>query len=730
MPALLQTVGCMEEEKKKPGTTPPDDPQKVAVDTSMAAKSEISQEAWDKAGEPKMWSDSAGGRLAIRTFSRGILGAMFYTAGGLWARNQLKGGINSRPYNAKDMTFKEIVFEDKSVLKTLAKIIDTCVAAPIEHTVNFLRPSTQRYNNGLHATHFKQTKYEKNYNYGNIGNIPGRSLGEEAVFVTWDFFVMSVGDALGRDIAGWVDPVQRKQWMDKLGDEKGNFKWPETVNALCKRVWRYVSYNGGEDWAVAIPYVYFTRAHRHLMDRISPGFRFESDIALNASSLKLSTASQPYRVAGSYSMEAMLDYQSRFTAYNIGTLMYRELYDKIGNAIYGKNVNLYGAPDAPVDPNRSFADQTGDVLKWTARSIAKSIICMTPAVPFFSLFRATQNRENALFIDPEQNRAMAFMGNDNERHFVKANSIGKGEDGITRHTPVFFSKLDYSKHADGYFDRTQPMDAQKANPSAYPPKGEFEPYKYRHNIVENAFSTIGKWGQECSRLLDKPTARLEAKFGSKLDVFKHTLGLRTERGYILGSATARNMRGMPVSPDSLSSFTRSFSKASMAYTPYMYMKAETARLWDSGKTDLALERTIDGAAKLDWKEFRAGLGETFNAILHRPFDDPLREAEAERRILVDSSAADSMTTEESQQAHKQQVRELEGFIEREKAVRNMRDPITPRATDNLSWRERAVQGKQENGVAMTTKHTPKSHSEREEMRKFLEEANPITPSIH
>ncbi|MDX2074748.1 MAG: hypothetical protein SFX19_10385 [Alphaproteobacteria bacterium] len=746
----------MDDDKKHKGITPPQEPPKEAdaksaapnsappgvnpaPNSAPAQKPGLSREEWDKSYKPQMWSDSAGGRLAIRTFSRGILGAMFFTAGGLWARRQLKGGINSRPYNAKDMTLQEIVFEDKSLLKGIAKIIDTCIGEPIEHTVNFFYPNNQRYTNGLRATHFKPTKYSKNYQHDGIGDIPGRSLGEEAVFVTWDFFVMSIGDALGRDIAGWVDPAQRKKWMESLGDEHGNFKWPETVSALCSNMWRYVSYNGGEDWFVAIPYVYFVRSQRHAMDRLSPGYGFESDISLNASSLKVNNQSIPYRVSGSYSMEAMLDYQSRFTVYNIGTLMYRELYDKIGNAIYGNNVNLYGAPDAPVDPNRSLWDKAGDVAKWVARSAIKGVICMTPAVPFFSITRATQNRENAVFIDPNTNSAMAFVGNDGERHFVKANSIETHDHGITRTTPVFYSRLDYSKAADGYFDRTQPMDAQKANPSAYPPVGEFDPYAYRHNLIENGFSALGRFGQDVSRSMDGIANKIDNNLaGPGLRTFKRFLGLRCDPGVIKGT-------NIKIGPESLKSFTRSFAKASMSYTPYMYMKAETARLWDSGKTDLALERTIDGAAKFDWKEFRAGLGETFDAILHRPFVDPVREAEAQRRILVDTSAADAMTDEEAGILHRQQIGEMEQFAQREKKADELFKPfaegidaaakkhnITPRPAANLPWQERVVKGRDEleTGKVVSTRHAPQSHSDREEMRKLLEEVQPPTNSVH
>ena len=103
---------------------------------------------------------------------------------------------------------------------------------------------------------------------------------------------------------------------------------------------------------------------------------------------------------------------------------------------------------------------------------------------------------------------------------------------------------------------------------------------------------------------------------------------------------------------------------------------------------------------------KAGLGETWNAILHKPFADTVREKEAKRRQSIDTSAADDADP-----------------IDKTKAVP---------AVEKLPWAERVVQGN--DGAALmdsvSTKHSPQSHAEREAMRKLLEDVQPPTSSIH
>jgi hypothetical protein len=161
--------------------------------------------------------------------------------------------------------------------------------------------------------------------------------------------------------------------------------------------------------------------------------------------------------------------------------------------------------------------------------------------------------------------------------------------------------------------------------------------------------------------------------------------------------------------ESFTRFTHPFVNASIAYTPYMYAKAEFAKLWDNGKTDVAVERMIDGATKFNWGEFKAGLSEIGSAILHKPFADPAREAVAQRRLVTDTSQSDAvnLTDEEKQQ----------------ETVAASAAPSMP------NWRERVVAGTKEDAPEVGA-NKPKTYAEREEMRKVLEQAQPPTNSVH
>jgi hypothetical protein len=163
------------------------------------------------------------------------------------------------------------------------------------------------------------------------------------------------------------------------------------------------------------------------------------------------------------------------------------------------------------------------------------------------------------------------------------------------------------------------------------------------------------------------------------------------------------------------SFSRNFSRASMAYTPYMYMKFECANQWDNGKMDMAAERLIDGVTHFKPSEFNAGAKEVWRSILHKPLTDPKREAEAQRRLLLDDSPPDVGTETQAQ--------------------------VDERQKEKLSWKSRLISGKPD---AASDKHAKTqrenyvgslqpqkmSFAEQEEMRKILEEVQPPSNLRH
>ena len=553
----------------------------VLKTTTSDYSPELSYKNWEDAEKNLRWDSTPQGRAAIRLFSRGVLGSVGFALGSWYVG---RGGAMSG-YSA-NMKLSEI--KSSKPLQYIAKSIDTFVGKPITFIAkSFGKTEAQAAN----LVNFRPT------------NNGGRSLGHEAVVVTFDFFCASVFDAFGRDIANIMDSKVKHDWKD----ENGKIDYKKAFKEAGKSAWRYVSYNGGEDWAVSVPYSFYLRAQRNFINKHSPGFGYDSDLARNGGSFKID---KDGKVTGNYNLEGMLDLQGRFTVYNIGTLMYREVYNHIANKIHGLNTTLYGSASEKQDKKQTIGEKISEPFKWVVRSIIKGGIYMTPAVPFFHVFRTPQTTYRGLLINPEANTAIN------------------------------------------------------------PPAG-FDHYK--QNVGNPVINTIGR-------------------------------GQNKIRGWFSDSAVGKF--GLDRQD------TNTYINSAMSYTPYMYAKGEAARLWDDGRMDASLERMIDGAAKLNAKEFKAGASEVWHSILKKPFADENREAYALKRIREDESPADNLTKE---QARLDQIHDI--------------------SQSPLSWKERVVQGRpseKDEDKEKFDKHFGKqySYADQEAMRKALVELQPLTNSIH
>ncbi len=567
---------------------------------------ELTQKMWD---ESKLaWNETSRGRLAIRLFSRGIMGAAFFAGGNLLTQKWM-GKSDAPLYNPL-----KPLEEQKNPLQIIAKIIDEGVGKPIEALF------------GREAVHFRPTVWKYSSAGGSRG-VAGRSLGHEVVGITFDFFCASVGDAWARDIVGWVDPNVKKSWI-----RDGKIDFPAAVKQMFKSTWQYISYNGGEDWAVAIPYAYFMKAQRAMIShpKISPGFEKDFDFSQNGNIFKVN---DDKKVIGNYMWEGAMDLQGRFTVYNMGTLMYREAYDYAANLLQGKKASLYGAPDA--QEHKGFFGKTADTAKWVVRSIIKGGLYMTPAVPAFWVTRSVQSRDTEFAVNP-----------------------------MRPDIPIAV--------VDG-----------NANP-------HFDPHATEVNLIGKGFDKVGKYSSRLVERVDNIANRIDTKRKEGLlHAIKDKFGILE-----------------------LNKFSNTYTKAAISYTPYMYAKAEFARLWDHGKMDMALERMIDGAVNLNWGEFKAGTGEVYKSVVFEPLADPAREAEGQRRIALDTSLpADVNLNDERMKQRK--------ALEKEK----------------FDWRQRVVQGKPETKQTETTGSEkpamkPASYVDQEELRKALHELTPPTSSIH
>ena len=383
--------------------------------------------------------------------------------------------------------------------------------------------------------------------------------------------------------------------------------------------------------------------------------------------------------------------------------MYREAYNHIENKLHGHQSALYGAPDSNKGKHGVF-EEADQLLKWTVRSIVKGVIYMTPAVPFFSVFRTSQSKYKGVFISPEEDGVEASLVS-----FWSEHSLG--DDALHAHELRRTDKANgFSSATSTFLDRySDGMHGWKKTGYSLNPLGKpFHPYQQSDSLAGRAFENLGAAQNRVrSWFNDRPLFLRDRK---------------TFWGSILTKHTADR-----------------YINAAFSYTPYMYAKGESALWVDNGKTDMAIERMVDGLDKMDVKEFKAGANEVWRAVWHKPFKDPVRNAEGERRHAIDTSVADDVTKEQINQIrHRQKTGHKlqpwqQHLINRPGSQTTIHHPDRAAETDKAGvtgnqqpWQERVVSAR----PAVKEKEQNSSHAEQEAMRKALEALQPPTNSIH
>lgn len=315
-----------------------------------------------------------------------------------------------------------------------------------------------------------------------------------------------------------------------------------------------------------------------------------------------------------------------------------------------------------------------------------------------------------MFVDPTQNAALSFTDAHGEGRYVR---------GANTHSPVYFASYDETLGGGrGGFRQGPRMAAAFGNPGARP---GFDAFSSQHtpNLIDRMFNGIGRMNSQFAHSFDGMANGMErSRFWQPS---KWILGLQPSQHF--------------------SEFLRPTARAAVAYTPYMFMKRETALLWDNAATDVAAEGLIDAGTKLvadlvsgkgveelkkDWKNIKRGGEELTNAVLHQPFADQQREQEAKRRKEIDTSAPDSADVEEWEQHHAHTPAPATAAPGDPTTAKPFaqRDNIKPQAASDLTWKERAMAGKA-NEQSVVTRHSPASYTEQAEQEKFLKEAAPL-----
>ncbi|MFO0389784.1 MAG: hypothetical protein ACK502_08735 [Alphaproteobacteria bacterium] len=503
--------------------------------------------------------------------------------------------------------------------------------------------------------------------FGGYGGQYGRSLGHEVVMVTFDFGAMSIGDFWGRKIAHTLDPkAERPEWKR----EDGTIDWTKAAKTFGKNWWSAVSYSAGEDWAVAVPYC-LTMHHlgTPALNKIFPGYKYEFDRNGNGGGLIINDHG---KVTGNFTAAGVLNLWERFTTYNVGTLMFREAYAWTGGNLSHalKHHEMPPLVEAvPGHKHESMAETAADGAKqfvnWMARSTVKAVMYMIPAVPFFWITRAPQHKFQGAFIHPEKGAVMFGEGTGT---ILRANT---NPESIKSGTRFFYSSGEVAP-----------------NPIA---SGVIHHNEKTWGVVDRLMNPIAKANDRVRTWLREPVSKLYDSTFKKTKTFKE-----------MDSKAVADM----------------FINASIAYTPYFWAKSDwLAAKLDYGRMDAAVDRTLAGAATLNGGEFKEGLGEIWNAAWQKPLKDPVREKYAQCLEATDTSPADN-----NFDINPNAGGSCDFLLVPEKKS----EEKTTKHEQQLSWRERLVQGeKPEIGA-----NNPKGHAEREEMREALKHMQPPTNSIN
>lgn len=388
------------------------------------------KEVWDGLKQP--WSSTPQGRLVIRSFSRGVMGAAFYAWGTQKAAADMVGYDPENPQGA---------------LQNIARVIDKVVGKPMIGALNKV---------GLDGKDI--VSFRPSLSGG------ARTLGEDAIFNTFDFAMASTGDALGRNIVGLFDPNVKKSWRG----EDGKINLPKAMKSLVSTSGRVLEAQM-EDWFVAIPYTFQQKFQRKLINRISPGFEFAADSTLHGSSFKVDDDG---KVVGTYAWEGALDLQGRFTGYNFGTAIYRDL----SKAVKGKVKDVFdkdhreNAKPLHINPETLFKAGTNGVrggARYLLNRGIKTTLSMTPSIPLFSLLRIPQGKH----------RGVGIMKDGTQVDLSGRDDFNPYDD--------TFSKLDTVLNPFGKFAKTMSAGAEKVTTGIARKRGADEAgIKYAENLAD------------------------------------------------------------------------------------------------------------------------------------------------------------------------------------------------------------------------------------------------------
>jgi hypothetical protein len=544
------------------------------------------------------------GRVEINMLARGVCAAALFTAGAYMVKEWKMGaGVENQEWFAKP-------------LELIADGIDIVLGKPVTSAIAAIPGITEE-----QAKHFmtfnkyvaKPYKVEEALKEGAkaIQNheVFGMTLGQAVVDVTWAFAAGSTGAAVGRNIAYLLDPNYKTSWWHNGKVDIGGM-----LHSTAKETFRILTYNQGEDWAAAIPYLLQRKLISGGMEAAGIGNMWELQNGFGNTHM----VDAEGNIGRSHEIAGALDFQTRFMGYNWYTLMYRDLYNHIGHALNDMKENgIHLENPIPENPLEAAGNAIEGSIKYALKSLIKSQIYMAPAVLAFwpqnmgisKYNHALMSEETGQFITtkPTYDFNPSLLEH-MQQDFVQGGMTPAYRNGIVARIGAIDPEATY--YAGG---ESIPIHHL----------AEHDPYSYNGSPLSPVQNVIGRLSHGYANLVhDNITTPL---FG---------------------------MLGMDSSHPDVRWTSDTFARAQLAYFPYMIAKYELAQLWDTPEMDAAIYRALDGITDGKPNEVWQGVQDVGNVVTLQPVSEVTHALIAEPRGLINSTCEAKEKTDASQESMK------------------------------------------------------------------------------
>ncbi|HEU5047085.1 MAG TPA: hypothetical protein VFT64_04495 [Rickettsiales bacterium] len=347
--------------------------REIGITSDPIEMKRIWSPSFERHYEARSWGETYKGRLAMRSVSRIITGSAVFAGMGIVAENALKGYDSSKEHTPTNP------------LQYAARALDNTIGKAIQGGVTAITKDPVK---GLKAVRFRDTNDRLRYRETMGGTVFGRSLGHEVVDVTFNFASMSFADYMTRYLIGVFDPHAHTKWLN----EKGHLDLPAGLKELGGALFKGVTYAAGEDMFVALPYAYYSELQSRIIDKASPGFKKDFDLGKIGTSIKVNDKGE---AVGNYNLEGIIDITGRFTAYNIGTKFFRNLYA----STEGKILDWRHGITPPPKTEEQKGNVVGRSVNYILTNASKTIFTMLPSAFLFATLRVPSSKKRRVAIN-------------------------------------------------------------------------------------------------------------------------------------------------------------------------------------------------------------------------------------------------------------------------------------------------------------------------------------------